>query len=127
METVAFDIVNPVVESAMVLAAHYAKATGRSSVTSSDLEYALKFCTRNTVGQATGTLFPEVYEDSDSDEELEVVDESEEEHKFVRYTGPDELLNRVNTSYDTWGEWEPTNMIEQILKNSLDTQNNVEL
>ena len=52
----------------MVLAAEYAKASGRDMVLGEDLEYAMKYCAMNEVGKKMGTHFPEIYEES-SDEE----------------------------------------------------------
>lgn len=125
MEEAALDIITPVLESAMILAAEYAKKTGRDSITSLDLEYAMKYCARYTVGKAVGSLFPEVYDESESDEDdLEVVDEDLEENQFRRYDGDDPFMTGVNTAFDTWDEWTPTNLVEQLLKASIELKKN---
>lgn len=68
-----------------------------------------------------GTLFPEIYEeetDSDEDDDLEIVEETEED--FTRYDGDNELYVRVNESFDMWDDWVPTNPMEKILKEAVD-------
>ena len=114
------DIITPVLESAIVLGGNYAKKSGRDTLTGMDLEYALKFCARNVIGRHTGTLFPELTEESD---EVESDNESEsEEPPFTRYTGDDETLVKVNECYDTWEEWVPLNPTEEMLKKSIDSR-----
>ena len=114
------NIITPVLESAIVLGGNYAKKSGRDILTGMDLEYALKFCARNVIGKHTGTLFPELTEESD---EVESDNESEsEEPPFTRYTGDDETLVKVNECYDTWEEWVPLNPTEEMLKKSIDSR-----
>jgi hypothetical protein len=83
MEQAAIEIITPVLEQSVLLAADYAKACGRDAILSKDFEYAIKYCAMNTIGQKIGSHFPEIYEE-DSEEEsdsedpentLEVVDE----------------------------------------------------
>lgn len=116
----SINILIPVMESAMVLGGNYAKMSGRDTLTSTDLEYALKFCARNVTGKHIGTLFPEIQQDSESDDEGTVA--SQLEPPFTRYTGDDETLNRVNECYDTWDDWVPSNPTEQMLKKSIDSR-----
>lgn len=118
----AFDIVTPVLESSMILAAHYTKACGRSTVTAQDVKYSMRFCARELVGKHIGTLFPELQgsDSEDSGSDVEEVDEDEE--PFTRYEGLDPQIVAVNRAYDTWSEWEPTNPIEKLLKNAVDSQ-----
>lgn len=115
------DLILPVLESAVVLASHYCKATGRSTVTAMDMEYALKASIRKVAGHQIGTLFPEIYQDEDSDEsDIEVVDDTDE--PFVRYEGTDPTMLMVNEIWDTWDQWQPETPLETILKNSADRQ-----
>lgn len=114
----ASDLIIPILESTVVVATEYSKACNRSYVHSKDFEYAMKFCAMNLVGKHTGTIFPELDEDSDDETELEEVEEHADD--FTRYEGDHEVLQAVNRSYDTWDEWEPENIIESILKNSID-------
>ena len=69
----ALNIIQPVMERSMVLAAEYADACGRNVILSEDMEYAMKYCAMNEVGKKIGSLFPEIY-----DEWLEIAREIEE-------------------------------------------------
>lgn len=111
------DGLTPVMEGAVLLAAEYSKKAGRDFVTSRDLEYALKYCTRYFSGQRQGTLFPEMEDEEDPDD-IEVVEETE--NSFTRYEGGDELMNKVNECYDTWHEWEPYSPLEKMLASSIE-------
>ena len=69
----AVEIIKPVMESATVLAAHYAKACGRDVVLSQDMHLGMMYAARNVTGRQVGSLFPEIYEasaeSSDSDQD----------------------------------------------------------
>jgi hypothetical protein len=123
MEDAAIDLLLPVMESAMVLASHYAKACGRDTVTGKDVAYGLMYAVRNVTGRQVGSLFPEAYESGSDEEEdeLEEVDESEE--PFTRYEGSEELFVNMNRCADTWDSWEPTSPIETMLKSAADKAN----
>ena len=64
----------PVLEQSTLLAAEYSKACGRDTLLPEDMEYAMKYCAMYTVGQATGSMFPEIYQEDD-DEEYESDDQ----------------------------------------------------
>ena len=120
----ATDIIQPVVESAMILAGHYCKACGRSILTGEDMQYAMKYSARNLVGKQIGTLFPEDDESDDDESEeddssIEVVDEEDE--PFTRYVGDDKLMNDINQASDTWDDWIPSSPMESMLKDSINT------
>lgn len=118
------DVLLPILESSMVLATHYTKACGRSTVTAKDVEYALKYTAQHEVGTHIGSLFPEIYDESSSDEEsdVEIVDEDDE--PFTRYSGDsDEWCIKINRAYDSWDDWEPTCTAEMLLKNAIDKKN----
>ena len=118
MEQSMIDIFLPVMESSVVLAAHYAKATGRDCVTARDMCYGLMYAARTVTGKQVGSLFPEIYEESDSDEE-EGSDEEEEE-QWTRYTGTDnEHAVKMNECADTWEAWDPETPAEYALKNAV--------
>jgi hypothetical protein len=114
------DVLIPVLESSMVYACHYCKATGRSTVTSKDVEYGLKYATRVILGKKIGSIFPEIYDESESDDEdeIEVVDDDEE--PFTRYEGPEEVFTEMNRVYDEWSEWTPEIPAEILLKNAIE-------
>jgi len=117
---VCTELLQPVIESGMILAGHYTKGCGRNTLTAEDVRYALRYAVRNFVGKHTGTLFPEDSDedDEDSDSDIECVDEEDE--PFTRYTGDDQLLNDVNQANDTWDSWIPESPIEIMLKDSVD-------
>jgi hypothetical protein len=116
----AIDILQPVIESAVVLSARYAKECNRDTITPSDINYAMKFCARNITGNHIGTLYPEIYAESESDEEDDDFVTDDETEEFTRYTGTDELMCRINDCYDTWDEWRPDAPIEISIKNAID-------
>lgn len=141
----ALDIFRPVMESATVMAAHYAKACGRDVVLAEDMNMGMMFAARYVTGRQIGSLFPEIYEesgesrsDSDFDEEdeegqdgddecsessgsWETVDD--EELTWTRYQGTDdEQALKMNECADTWASWEPQNPSERALKNAIDKQ-----
>jgi hypothetical protein len=118
MEQSAFDIFLPVLESSVVLAAHYANATGRDTVTAQDVCYGLMYAARTVTGNQLGSLFPEVYDESESGEEDE--EDGEEEGEWIRYEGTDnEHAIKMNECADTWDAWEPENPAERALKNAV--------
>ncbi len=125
------DIFIPVLEASMIYASHYCKACGRSTVTAKDVEYGLKYAARTVLGNKVGTYFPEDNDESlddeqscsseDSDDSIEVVDDSDE--PFTRYTGTDDdTCVKMNEIIDTWDEWEPFSPAEKIVKNAIDSQ-----
>jgi hypothetical protein len=129
----ALDIFKPVMESAAVLAAHYAKACGRDVVLSQDMHMGMMFAARNVTGRHVGSLFPEIYEESeesdrdseesescsDSDGSWETVSDSE--LAWTRYDGQDdEQALAMNACADSWASWEPETPAERALKNAID-------
>jgi len=116
----AVNIILPVMESAMILAADYSKACNRTFVTSMDMKYALRYCAINITGRQVGSMFPEIYEkesDSDEEDDLEIVEETEGD--FTRYEGDNDLYIRVNDAFDKWDEWEPYSPVEKMLKDAV--------
>ena len=113
----ALDIFLPVMESAIVVAAHYAKACGRP-VLARDVQMGLMFAARHVVGKQIGSFFPEIYDSEESDEEVTEVDEGD--YEWTRYEGPDEKLQLVNAAADGWDAWEPETPAERALKNAVE-------
>jgi len=119
------NILLPVFEKGTLLAAEYCKACGRDTLLSEDMEYAMKYCAMNAVGETVGTMFPELYEDvcedsDESDDEMEVVD-ANECPTFQRYSGVDPQFIQINEAYDRWDSWVPQNPTEQMLKNAINS------
>lgn len=120
-EQTATDLLLPVLESATVLAAHYANACGRNVVLAEDMSYGLMFAARNVLGKQIGSLYPEVYDsDTDTDSDESSSDDEAEDPPWSRYTGDDSVALQMNECADTWGQWEPTNPAEAALKNAVD-------
>ena len=105
-------------ESATVLAAHYAKACGRDIVLAEDMKYGLMYSARHVTGKQIGTLFPEIYDSEDEDEDSS--DSEGEEPEWVRYSGDDDVAVKMNECYDTWASWEPESPAERALKAAVD-------
>jgi hypothetical protein len=116
----SIDILLPVMESAVTLGAEYCKACGRTTLTAEDQKYSMRYAAMHVTGKQIGTLFPEIYdEESDSDEDdIETVDEEDE--PFTRYSGGNELMNKVNEAHDSWDSWTPISPAEILLKTSID-------
>jgi hypothetical protein len=122
MEQAAIDIMKPVFESSVYLAARYCKACGRDTVTAEDMQYGMKYAARNVLGKYTESFFPEVYDDEDdSDEEDSEEDEGPEE-PFTRYEGTEPDFLEMNECYDTWDSWVPESPAEILLKNAIDAR-----
>lgn len=113
------DIFLPVMESAVVIASHYAKGCGRDTVLAQDMCFGLMFAVRNVTGKQIGSLFPEIYEEPDSASESGSDDDAEDP-EWTRYEGPDEMLTKVNECADTWDAWEPESPAERALKNAVE-------
>ena len=125
----AIDIFRPVMESATVMAAHYAKSCGRDVVLQEDMRIGMMYAARYVTGRQIGSLFPEIYEESgtDSDEDgsdsdsWETVDD--EDLVWSKYEGADDdQAMKMNQCADSWGTWEPQNPSERALKNAIDKQ-----
>jgi hypothetical protein len=121
------DIFRPVMESATVLAAHYAKACGRDVVLQEDMRLGMMYAARYVTGRQVGSLFPEIYqeEESQSDSESSASWEtvSDSEMVWTRYEGTeDDQALKMNECADTWDAWEPQNLSERALKNAIDKQ-----
>lgn len=116
----AVDLITPVIENSVILASKYAHACGRDTLLEEDMVYAMKFCVMHTVGQNIGSIFPEIYDEEESDEEdLDIVSE-DECPTFKKYSGDDPLMNRVNEAYDNWENWTPMSPIQEFLKSAID-------
>ena len=121
----AINIIQPILERSMILAAEYAKACGRDMVVGEDLEYAMKYCAMNEVGKKTGTYFPEIYEESSDDESEDDIELEVEEIPFTRYTGREYKFVKMNMAYDNWNTWEPKNPSELLLKNAINSNEHI--
>ena len=124
----ATEIIQPVLESAVIIASHYCKATGRDTVTAMDVQYGMKYAARNVLGTRTGTMFPEDNSSESDDDDLPelVSDNSEEDDEpFTRYTGDDKTFIEINECFDTWDDWEPDSPAGVLLKKAIDSNGGV--
>lgn len=114
-----FGLIQPVLETGMILAGKYAKGCGRDTMLDQDVEYAMKYCIMYKVGESTGSIFQDEDDIEVEEEEIEIV-EPEDCPDFKRYSGDDNELKRVNDAYDAWNNWKPESPIQELLKNALD-------
>ena len=112
------DLIQPVLEEAMVIAAQYSKACGRSVLLDQDVEYAMKYCIMHRVGVKIGSHFDDD-EDEEDEDDMEIVPE-DACPTFQRYSGTDPDFLKVNESYDTWNDWKPESPIQEMMKMSID-------
>ena len=118
-ESTAIELILPVMESATVLGAHYAKSCGRNEITAQDMRMGMMYAARNVLGKQVGSLYPEIYEDEEEEEEDE---EDEENQEWSRYEGDDDMSVKMNECADSWNEWEPESPAEFMLKKAIDKQ-----
>ena len=118
-ESTAIELILPVMESATVLGAHYAKSCGRNEITAQDMRMGMMYAARNVLGKQVGSLYPEIYEDEEEEEEDE---EDEENQEWSRYEGDDDMSVKMNECAASWNEWEPESPAEFMLKKAIDKQ-----
>ena len=139
IEQTAIELFLPVMESATVLAAHYAQACGRDCVVSKDMRYGLMYAARNVAGRHVGSLYPEIYGEEEScsdsdegdalsegDEDSGTESEGEEDEEWTEYVPvegvePDDMALKMNECARTWDEWIPSNPTEAALKSAVDS------
>jgi hypothetical protein len=119
-ESTAIELILPVMESATVLGAHYAKSCGRNEITAQDMRMGMMYAARNVLGKQVGSLYPEIYEDEEDEEEED--EEDEENQEWSRYEGDDDMSVKMNECADSWNEWEPESPAEFMLKKAIDKQ-----
>jgi cobalamin biosynthesis protein CobT len=130
-------------ERAVWIGSEYANASGRDIVTSTDILYALQYQARTYLDYVTNTaniesLFDKYVEESgdeesddqgsddeESDDQGSVDEgsddeESDDEDLFTRCDNPpNDLIKDMNMYHDTWEDWNPDNLFQQILKNAV--------
>ena len=114
----AMSLVMEMMIKASLLAGYYSKACDRTVLTSQDLQYCMKYVAMNF--QSTPEILEQfdVGEDEDEDEDMETVDEDEE--PFVRYSGTNKIMLKINKSYDNWSSWNPESPLEKRFKEAID-------
>ena len=123
LEQAAIDILRPVLESSIIIAAHYAKACNRTVVTALDVSYGLKYAARHVTGTQIGSFFDE--EEDEDDEDDDDFETTEDEEPFIRYQGDDKTFIEINECFDTWDSWEPESPAEILIKKAIDSNGGV--
>ena len=119
--------IQPVLENAVVVAAEYCKATGRSIVTALDMEYGMKWSAMKLTGRVYGSILPdEDDEDSDgweTDDDM-VVQECDMgfDDEVREYDGDDERYLEVNQAVREWADWEPETELEMMIKSAVNSR-----
>lgn len=108
-------LLQPVMEAAIVLAAHYTECCKRTCVSMQDLELGLMYAAQTVLGRS-GPLYPEAW-DGDSEEDEDASEDSNEE--WQAYEGPDDMCQKMNASKTTWDEWIPDSPAGVALKNAV--------
>jgi len=121
-ESSAIELIIPVMESATVLGAHYAKSCGRNEITAQDMRMGMMYAARNVLGKQVGSLYPEIYDEEEEEEEEEDEEEEDEDQEWSRYEGEDDMSGKMNECADTWDAWEPESPAEFMLKKAIDKQ-----
>ena len=116
----ATKIIQPVLESGMIIAGYYTKACNRKTITAKDVQYGMMYSARNLVGKNSGSLFPEDSDESEDEDESDIEEVEEDDEPFTKYSGDDELMNKVNEAVETWKDWVPYSPVERMLKDSVD-------
>ena len=111
-------------EKSIILGSHYAKSAGRDNLSGMDTIYALQYFSHEFMHIETLEEDLNALNLNDEDEEQS---ESEEEYLesddiFTRVpdTTSDEICKKMNKYHDEWNTWEPTDIIEIILKRNID-------
>ncbi len=115
----SIDVLIPIFEKSVLYAAQYCKACGRNCVTGQDIDYAMKYCAMKEVGKDIGSIMPEIYDSSDSEDESDDYLTDDEDVLFTRYQGDDDFMNSINDAFDNWDTWEPCAPIEISLKSAI--------
>lgn len=130
-------ILNKYMINAIDYAVLYCKASGRDTLTSTDIEYALKFqahefeitdelideCEKEFIAEKT-TSWADVEESDESETESIEDYETDDEEEFERCEGDqvvgNDIIAKMNKYHDEWDEWVPESDIHKSIKNSID-------
>jgi hypothetical protein len=116
----SMQLVLEMLSKSTVLAGYYIKACGRSTLTSVDLEYCMKYISMSFKSSPEFMDQFDFDEDEDEDEELDIETVDEDDEPFTRYVGKDTVWNNVNKAYDTWDSWTPPTLLQQKFKDAVD-------
>jgi hypothetical protein len=113
-------------ENAMLNAATYVKHSKRNNPTKEDLKRCFKletfiFTKRENLEEKIRDIQDEIYGESDSDEENEIIyDDGEELDEFKESNCPCVICQCINNVDLRWNTWEPETPMQAILKRHID-------
>ena len=133
-------LVSLFVENAMKTAGKHVEICNRDAITPQDIKYSLIYETRTWLkrkdlienfnqmkkeledeqNESDGEDDNEDYHDENREDELIVSDCMEFERKEIVDDENKEFLTNLYDYYDNWSDWQPQNVIENILKNAID-------
>ena len=116
------EMLNKLLEHAIVNASIYAKSAGRDNMSGKDIIIALQyeaheFLNRNLMSNENEY---ESEDESDSESVGETDDDDPTADAFTFSYSNDPLIQRMNYYHETWDSWIPTLPIENALKNAVD-------
>ena len=123
-------LLNIFAKDAISVSEKYARAHGRKKIRAYDMHAALKYCARmffQNNEHNLHTLIDEMMqEETDNDSEEETDDDTDEtlSDSEIEMQEIDErdvqLAKQVDTIVSTWELWDPTDVIQQIIKRAID-------
>lgn len=128
-------IMSMFLEKAIILGARYMQAANRTTLTSLDMLYALQYQAKYFIDDIEKNVNLEnnlkAFENSESESESEDETDSElteysdsdsdSDDDFTRADDTDTVISEMNRVHDTWSEWCPSNRIQQLVKESIDS------
>ena len=115
----SMQLVLEMISKSTVLAGYYIKACGRTTLTSVDLEYCMKYTAMSF--KSTPEFMEQFdFDDEEEDEEVDIETVEEDDEPFTRYTGRDKIWKGVNNAYDTWDTWKPDSLLQKKFKDAVD-------
>lgn len=135
-ETDILSLISVFVENAMKTAAKHVRICRRNGVTCEDITYGLIYEVFNWLKRETlledfkeaKKEIEQMEEDGDGDSDYEEINDiivpDDQIEKFTRCSQiegeNEEFLKEFYEYYDNWDKWEPSNSIENALKNAVD-------
>ena len=118
----------------MINASEYSKICGRNGVTKEDVKYGLIYevfeftqrpSTMNDFEEICNEMENDVEDDDEDIEQYIVPDDEVDVFSRVNIDNVSEkdkeFVKNIHDYYDNWTNWSPSNRIEEILKNAIDT------
>lgn len=125
-------ILTTFMKRAIEVGGQYAKAAGRDNLSSMDVVYALQYQAHTFIEEMDNDNMEQVFDENlpqsqeendedDTDDDEDTEDEDDTDDVFSRCEDPtDPIIIKMNAYHDDWDAWEPSNAIQQMLKNAID-------